>query len=300
MRAFTSLDPTALPWEELADGRPRRLKRGKHYAGDARMVERAARAAASEMGKGVVTTVERLAKWEYVWVQFADQSLELGDPCRCGGRVFGRFHASFAHCEACGAKTLLREPKQQLRAPPPGGPGGAGLDPGAATFGTVLSVRLLSAEGKETDEIPIDEESVIEGTFHAPQAPLAISPRVIVRTDVVRAFAASPPGYRLIEHPGVYRVEMRIPPDLLAAQAYAVDFRMFVQPPGGGERLLSGARLPFTAYDPAAEGIGREGVVRPRFDWAIRGEDGTEPPELHTEETAREPLDPDDDIPGEA
>jgi hypothetical protein len=145
-------------------------------------------------------------------------------------------------------------------------------------------------------EVAIDEEIVIEGTFGAPRKEMLASPRVIVRTDVVRAFAAKFPGFRRLEQPGVYQVDMRIPPHLLAPQSYWADFRMLVRTPEG-QRLVPGVRVSFSAYDPSGEKVGREGVVRPSFEWTIQDEHGAEPPEHRIED---EPLDPDDGLPGEA
>lgn len=297
MARLENFDPTELPWEEWADGRPRRLKRGKHYEGSPRVVERAARAAASEMDRAVVTTVDQVAKWEYIWVQFVDQAVEEGQPCRCGGRHFARHHVRFARCEVCGRTTALTEPKEPMHVLV--STAAEAASPGDAPFGTITGVRVLSAGGEEVDRVPIDEEVVVEGTFEAPDAELRITPLVNVRTDVVRVFAASTPDSWWPDQAGVYRVEMRIPPDLLAAQSYQAEFRMRVMTSEGEKRLLPGVRVAFTAYDPAKEDGGREGLVRPRVDWAVHDEHGVELARHQPVKQPPEQFEPDDGIPGE-
>lgn len=295
MATLEDFDPTALPWEEWSDGRPRRLKRGKDYVGDVRAVQRAARAAAAELDKGVVTTSEQLAKWEWVWFQFADQSIEEGDPCRCGGRHFERHHVLFGHCKVCGRTTVLREPKEPVELPPATADGTSGgpLDP---EFGRVVAVRIVSAEGQETNDVPIDAEAVFHGTFEAVRGGFLASPRVTLRTELVRAFVARPALYRRLERAGLYHFEMRLPPDILAPQTYSLEFNIRVRTPDR-KKLLRGPPIPLNAFDPSGRGNRREGVVRPRFEWLARDEHGDEP--LEEEHLSRdEPLDPDDGVPG--
>ena len=68
------------PWLEWRDGRPRRLKRGKHYTGDSKLVERRARIAAEDLGKIAVTSKDGSGGYEYLWIQFVDAEVEVGRP----------------------------------------------------------------------------------------------------------------------------------------------------------------------------------------------------------------------------
>lgn len=105
-------EPEELPWEDWADGDVWRIKRGKHYRAEAQPIEERALEAAARMGKAVRTYLEVIGKREYLWLQFADREIELGEPCGvCGGRELVRLHQYFARCESCGSKLLLKMPK---------------------------------------------------------------------------------------------------------------------------------------------------------------------------------------------
>lgn len=107
-----TMEADAIDWTPRADGRPRRLKRGKHYFGETAEVEAAAHVAADAMGKVVSTSPEdlgRRGKHSYLWVQFVDHRIRPGAPCPCGGREFTRVHPMFVTCEACGAQSLVSD-----------------------------------------------------------------------------------------------------------------------------------------------------------------------------------------------
>jgi hypothetical protein len=98
-----------LTWEDLADGRPHRLKRGRHFRGDVRTVQAEGALAAEEMGRGMLATRDELGHHNhYVWVQFPDQALIEGEPCRCGGRTFERMHELVLRCDSCGATAAIQ------------------------------------------------------------------------------------------------------------------------------------------------------------------------------------------------
>lgn len=101
-----------LTWDEVARSRrPRRLKRGRQFDGDLRAAERAAVAAADRMGMAVRCVRDDLRRVAYLWVQFVDCELPLGDPCpRCGGREIVKTHAHFARCEICDGRLVIVAP----------------------------------------------------------------------------------------------------------------------------------------------------------------------------------------------
>ncbi len=104
-------DDLGLPWGQWADGRLWRLKRGKHYKGDSRLVMTAARHAARAMGRAVETTRDAAGKrFEYVWVQFADAEIFIGERCVCGGTKLASHHPARARCTKCGRNLILKEP----------------------------------------------------------------------------------------------------------------------------------------------------------------------------------------------
>jgi hypothetical protein len=95
-----------LTWEELAaDRRVRRLRRGKHFRGDVRAVQHEAAAAADELGLAVRAVRDDFLRTAYVWIQFTDAELPLGEPCpRCGSTELVRTHELFGRCPRCGAR----------------------------------------------------------------------------------------------------------------------------------------------------------------------------------------------------
>ena len=95
-----------LTWEQLAaDRRVRRLRRGKHFRGEVRAVQHEAAAAAEELGLAVRAVRDDFLRSAYVWVQFTDAELPLGEPCpRCGSTELVRTHEHFGCCPRCGAR----------------------------------------------------------------------------------------------------------------------------------------------------------------------------------------------------
>ena len=97
-----------LDWERFADGRPWHLKRKRDFADlDPLLAREAAGNAAERMGKAVKTVRDRHAPKKYMWVQFADHEIGLGDPCPCGSRRLLRLHTYFARCAECDAQLIL-------------------------------------------------------------------------------------------------------------------------------------------------------------------------------------------------
>jgi hypothetical protein len=95
-------------WDKWADGRAWRLKRKRDYADVASEILReAASNAADRMGKAVRTVEDRYFPEKYVWVQFADHRIKIGDPCRCGSRRILRLHTHFGRCPECNARLIL-------------------------------------------------------------------------------------------------------------------------------------------------------------------------------------------------
>src|SRR5207248_6333517 len=108
-KTMTSSAPvlTGVSWEELADGRLWRLKRGKHFTIEPRALQEQAGDVATRLGKAVKSIRDVIGTHEYVWLQFADHSVPLGDPCPCGGVELERLHQDFARCTNCGSTLLI-------------------------------------------------------------------------------------------------------------------------------------------------------------------------------------------------
>jgi hypothetical protein len=141
-------------WTKLADGRLRRLKRGRHFDGSPRVLRHAARDAAQEMGKAVRVVVDRMEPDVYVWVQFADAEIHPDEPCRCGSTALRRVHPNFASCEECGARLIVsRRPLRalkKLRRQEEGEDDGADIGTGRKGWGA-LARRREKVESKRLD-----------------------------------------------------------------------------------------------------------------------------------------------------
>jgi hypothetical protein len=147
-------------WEKLSDGRLWRLKRGKHWAGNPAILLHEARLAAHKHDQRAFSYHDRLGKFEYIWLQFLDGRLELDDPCRrCGGTDLQRVQEYFLRCTACGALHKLRDGEPTTN---------------AAEF---VSVRVLSLDGTEIDEMRVVDEATVEAVceFHRPVAAAHLS-----------------------------------------------------------------------------------------------------------------------------
>ncbi len=140
---MTEGDELGIAWERWSDGLPHRLKRKRDFGDvDPDLVREAAKNAAGRLGKGVQTMVERppkrkkRAKPRYVWIQFSDHEIRVGDPCKCGGRHLVRIHPWYARCSDCGA---------QLLAPPKPGEEGTLIEAGDEAMTTTGKSRAAGA-----------------------------------------------------------------------------------------------------------------------------------------------------------
>lgn len=111
MAAKAKADPPGdlgVDWSRWADGRAFRLKRKRDFPDvDPGVAREAAKEAAARMGKAVLTVRDRSSPNKFIWVQFADHKVKIGEPCPCGSRRLLRLHENFARCPECRAQLLL-------------------------------------------------------------------------------------------------------------------------------------------------------------------------------------------------
>ncbi len=102
-------DELGVDWERWADGRVWHLKRKRDFPDvHPNLAREAVLNAAERMGKAVQSIRDRRTPTSpYVWVQFADHEIGLGDPCPCGSRRLFRLHTYFARCAECNAQLIL-------------------------------------------------------------------------------------------------------------------------------------------------------------------------------------------------
>src|SRR5437016_4311996 len=107
-------DELGLPWDELADGRPYRLTKGKDFFRSPRAVEEAAQNAARRIGRVASVSHEFRNKKTFVWVQFVDYQTELGQPCpACGSFDLRAVNRQHTDCASCGSTVILVKPKRR-------------------------------------------------------------------------------------------------------------------------------------------------------------------------------------------
>lgn len=98
-------------WAQWADGRAFRLKRKRDFPNvDPGLARTAAAHGAERMGKVVQSVRDKQFPEKFIWVQFADHEIHIGDPCPCGSRRLLRLHTHFARCPECRSQLLLLAP----------------------------------------------------------------------------------------------------------------------------------------------------------------------------------------------
>lgn len=103
-------------WTRYADGRAWRLKRKSDFADvDPGRAREAAEDAAEKMGKAALTVRDKAFPDKFIWVQFADHKVKIGQPCPCGSRRLLRVHENFARCPQCRAQILLTKNEDETR-----------------------------------------------------------------------------------------------------------------------------------------------------------------------------------------
>jgi hypothetical protein len=106
-------DELGLPWDDLADGRVHRLVKGREFVRGAELVEEAAANAAARLERVVRTYREIRHGTVYLWVQFVDHEVVIGEPCPCGNGQLLQVNQNFAECASCKATVALLRPKRQ-------------------------------------------------------------------------------------------------------------------------------------------------------------------------------------------
>jgi hypothetical protein len=223
-------------WREWLDGRPRRLKRGKHYTGDPKAVVRRARTAAAELGRTAVESLDSSGSYEHLWIQFVDGEVGPGSPCpRCGGTALEKAQKFFLRCLSCGSTLKAADdweviagsfPREQ---PEPEYPDDADGEVGRALpsndLAEILGVRLLCADGQETLEPSGRDEFSIEFGIRFLRAVDWALPRVTLSSVRLHPpLALHPAGPETVD------ARVRVPGHLLSPRRYAIGITLLVLP----------------------------------------------------------------------
>src|SRR5215210_6238579 len=94
-------DELGLPWDDWADGRVHRLVKGRDFLQNADLLEQAAENAAVRLDKVACIAKEIRFGNVFVWVQFVDCQITLGEPCTCGSYDLLRVTRRYAECASC-------------------------------------------------------------------------------------------------------------------------------------------------------------------------------------------------------
>lgn len=297
-------DDGDFPWGEWLDGRPRRLKRGKHFTGDPKQVQRRAEEAAAELGKMAVTSKDGSGTYEYLWIQFVDGEVALGAPCPlCGSAEFVKAQKFFVRCRGCGATLESADDQQVLPgtyAPPaPDAPEGgvaegesleeAAVEKLAAVrsspLGEILGTRILSRSHEEIEALSAEEEVYVETTIVTFEPGLRSLVTCSIHADRLKVLSSQSEDWQEMPTPGRYAFTARLPARLFSERLYTV--KVFVdlvdltaQTTAG---LLDRDAASFTVTLDLLEQLLEPGVVHPEVAWSFRAETeaGPLPPGLH-------------------
>jgi len=230
-------------WSAFLDGRARRLKRGRDYTGDPKLLVKRARDAAEALGKLVVDSRDSQGKYDYVWIQFVDGEVEKGRPCsRCGGTTLIKIQKHFLRCHTCAS--LLKatgdwdvEPGEYVAPAPPArteamsAPDADVDEHDGEEFAQILDARVLSRDGREITGPLVDEDFVLHFTFRFLRPVDYALPRV--RFSVVGAgpsLRVQPPEPLAPSRADTVDARIRVPGNLFMPRAYSVELVLLLLP----------------------------------------------------------------------
>jgi lipopolysaccharide transport system ATP-binding protein len=137
----------------------------------------------------------------------------------------------------------------------------------------ILSVTLRSADGRQIGAVHATQECCIRIVHRFTKPGYFARYTIHVRAKGTVAFRSRSPEDVLIEQPGVYIAEVRIPAGLLADTIYTVDVNVVALRGEEYVPVVVHNALSFQVFDPAAkqrDHLG--GVVSPRLSWELRPE----------------------------
>lgn len=228
-------------WSDWLDGRPRRLKRGKDYAGDPKPLVKRAREAAEGLGKLAVASRSSQGSYEYVWIQFVDGEVEPGRPCPvCGGTTLAKVQKHFLRCSRC-ASTLKAagdwDVEAGVYAPPTRSPEAIAWPDGTEDgrsgedFAEILGARVLSSEARPIGAPLVGQDFVLQFAVRFLRPVDLALPRVRLSVDGTGPLLRVQPP-RPIEPSAHETLDARvgIPGNLLMPRVYSVEVALLMVP----------------------------------------------------------------------
>jgi lipopolysaccharide transport system ATP-binding protein len=147
-------------------------------------------------------------------------------------------------------------------------------------FAEVLSVRLVSATGKDIGGAPVSEDVYIKTRFRTVKGSLSVRCALDLSTKGQLIFRTADTEARQLPSPGVYEALAKIPRDLLAELPYVATVGCIFKRDNETKEypLLMYNALTFLVYGtdtPEATASGRldrVGFIAPRLEWTVRQE----------------------------
>jgi homopolymeric O-antigen transport system ATP-binding protein len=145
--------------------------------------------------------------------------------------------------------------------------------PHISALSEIHSVTLRSADGRQIGAVHATQDCRIRIVHRFTKAGYHARYTIHVRSKGVVAFRSRSPEEVLIEQPGVYVAEVRIPAGLLADTIYTVDVNVVALRGDEYVPVVAHNALSFQVFDPASrqrDALG--GVVAPRLAWDLKCE----------------------------
>ena len=288
--------PVPLDWERFADRRPRRLKRGKHFVGEPKILQREAEHAAKGMGKVALVSKDQQGKYGYLWVQFVDAAVDEGEPCPvCDSYELLKLNNDVIRCPSCDSMLEFKARPLEMPALPtlqiPAGASAADASPaddapearGAPRYDVseladIVSTRTLRADGSVGESFSTDEPITVETIIRSHQPRLRISVKVAAQVGDQPVLVTRQPEWPELTRAGLHTVSVHLPAYFLMSHSYRLKVAVKVADgaPAGPITVISRKAIDI-ALQPREGAPGpSEAFVRPAFEWTTESVDTDE------------------------
>jgi hypothetical protein len=279
--------PVPLDWERFADRRPRRLKRGKHFVGEPKILQREAEHAAKGMGKVALVSRDQQGKWGYVWIQFVDAEVNEGEPCPvCDSYELLKLTNDVIRCPSCDSMLEFIPRPLEMPVLPEMGTAVAGSDQSssvaspreASEFAEIVSTRTLRRDGTVAEAPSTRDALIVETIVRSHRPCLRVLPSIAADVDNQRVFASGQRKWAELGPPGLYALRAHIPPGVLVVHTYRFKIVVQVDDGSGGEPVLLVRRKATVIRPvlPASVPPADHGFLRPALEWTTEGLDPEE------------------------
>ena len=275
--------PVPLDWERFADRRPRRLKRGKHFVGEPKILQREAQHAAKAMGKVALVSKDQQGKYGYLWIQFVDAAVDEGEPCPvCNSYELLKLTNDVIRCPSCDSMLEFNARPLEMPALPvmalrgaPSQDGESSTDDGSVTLprdpselAKTVSTRALHADGTVAETFSADEPLMIETLIRSHLPGLRANLLIAASVESQRAFVSRQPHWAELDDPGLYAIRAHFPVRFLMNRDYRFKVAVKIDDGSGSEPATLTREEKWIALKPA-DGISvlEQGVVRPALEW---------------------------------